>query len=76
MQFAGTDDAFYDGSSSRSAPQGVVFHAYPCSATRLCGVEPTVVVDLREQAYTALQAFLPEMVQHTIELRVLVGQPP
>jgi nucleotide-binding universal stress UspA family protein len=35
-----------------------------------------MVVDLREQAYTALQAFLPpQMAQYTVELRVLVGQP-
>jgi nucleotide-binding universal stress UspA family protein len=35
-----------------------------------------VVVDLREQAYTALQAFLPaQLAHHAIELRVLVGQP-
>jgi universal stress protein A len=35
-----------------------------------------VVVDLREQAYTALQAFLPaQIAHHAVELRVLVGQP-
>jgi nucleotide-binding universal stress UspA family protein len=35
-----------------------------------------VVIDLREQAYTALQAFLPaQIAHHTVELRVLVGQP-
>jgi nucleotide-binding universal stress UspA family protein len=34
------------------------------------------VVDLREQAYTALQAFLPAQIgQRAVELRVLVGQP-
>ena len=34
-----------------------------------------MVVDLREQAYTALQAFLPpQMAQYTREQRVLVGQ--
>jgi universal stress protein A len=39
-------------------------------------VAEEVIVDLREQAYTALQAFLPsQMAQHTVELRVLVGQP-
>jgi len=39
-------------------------------------VAEEVVIDLREQAYTALQAFLPpQMAQHTVELRVLVGQP-
>src|SRR5262245_8528014 len=35
-----------------------------------------VLIDLREQAYTALLAFLPtEMTHLTVELRVLVGQP-
>jgi glycine betaine transporter len=39
-------------------------------------VAEDVVVDLREQAYTALQAFLPaQMAHHPIELRVLVGHP-
>ena len=39
-------------------------------------VAEDVVVDLREQAYTALQAFLPaQMVHHPVELRVLVGHP-
>jgi nucleotide-binding universal stress UspA family protein len=39
-------------------------------------VAEEVVVDLREQAYTALQAFLPvQMTSHTVELRVLVGHP-
>ena len=39
-------------------------------------VAEEVVVDLREQAYTALQAFLPaQMVRHAVELRVLVGHP-
>ena len=39
-------------------------------------VAEEVVIDLREQAYTALQAFLPpQMASHTVELRVLVGQP-
>jgi nucleotide-binding universal stress UspA family protein len=39
-------------------------------------VAEEVVVDLREQAYTALQAFLPaQMAQHAVELRVLVGHP-
>jgi nucleotide-binding universal stress UspA family protein len=35
-----------------------------------------VIIDLREQAYTALQAFLPtQIAHHAVELRVLVGQP-
>ena len=35
-----------------------------------------VVVDLREQAYTALQAFLPaQLATHPVELRVVVGHP-
>jgi nucleotide-binding universal stress UspA family protein len=35
-----------------------------------------VVIDLREQAYTALQAFLPpQIAPHAVELRVLVGHP-
>jgi len=35
-----------------------------------------VVVDLRERAYTALQAFLPaQCAAHAVELRVVVGQP-
>ena len=35
-----------------------------------------VIIDLREQAYTALQAFLPtQIAHHTVELRVLVGHP-
>jgi nucleotide-binding universal stress UspA family protein len=39
-------------------------------------VAEEVVVDLREQAYTALQAFLPpQTAQHRVELRVLVGPP-
>jgi nucleotide-binding universal stress UspA family protein len=39
-------------------------------------VAEDVVVDLREQAYTALQAFLPaQMAHHPVELRVLVGHP-
>jgi universal stress protein A len=39
-------------------------------------VAEEVVVDLREQAYTALQAFLPaQIAHHAVELRVLVGQP-
>jgi universal stress protein A len=39
-------------------------------------VAEEVVIDLREQAYTALQAFLPaQIAHHTVELRVLVGQP-
>jgi nucleotide-binding universal stress UspA family protein len=39
-------------------------------------VAEEVVIDLREQAYTALQAFLPaQITRHPIELRVLVGQP-
>jgi nucleotide-binding universal stress UspA family protein len=39
-------------------------------------VAEEVVVDLREQAYTALQAFLPaRMAHHAVELRVLVGHP-
>ncbi len=39
-------------------------------------VAEDVVVDLREQAYTALQAFLPtQMAHHAVELRVLVGHP-
>jgi len=39
-------------------------------------VAEEVVVDLREQAYTALQAFLPaQMAHHAVELRVLVGHP-
>jgi universal stress protein A len=39
-------------------------------------VAEEVVIDLREQAYTALQAFLPAQIAHyTVELRVLVGQP-
>jgi universal stress protein A len=40
------------------------------------GVAEDVVIDLREQAYTALQAFLPiQMAYHAVELRVLVGHP-
>jgi universal stress protein A len=40
------------------------------------GVAEDVVIDLREQAYTALQAFLPtQMAHHAVELRVLVGHP-
>jgi universal stress protein A len=39
-------------------------------------VAEEVVIELREQAYTALQAFLPaQLAHHAIELRVLVGQP-
>jgi len=39
-------------------------------------VAEEVVIDLREQAYTALQAFFPaQMAGHAVELRVLVGQP-
>jgi glycine betaine transporter len=39
-------------------------------------VAEDVVVDLREQAYTALQAFLPaQMAHYPTELRVLVGHP-
>jgi len=39
-------------------------------------VAEEVVVDLREQAYTALQAFLPvQLVQYPVELRVVVGHP-
>jgi len=39
-------------------------------------VAEDVVVDLREQAYTALQAFLPtQIAHHAVELRVLVGHP-
>jgi nucleotide-binding universal stress UspA family protein len=39
-------------------------------------VAEEVVIDLREQAYTALQAFLPaQIAHHTVELRVLAGQP-
>jgi universal stress protein A len=39
-------------------------------------VAEEVVVDLREQAYTALQAFLPAQIAHDpVELRVLVGHP-
>ena len=39
-------------------------------------VAEDVVADLREQAYTALQAFLPtQMAHHAMELRVLVGHP-
>jgi nucleotide-binding universal stress UspA family protein len=39
-------------------------------------VAEDVIIDLREQAYTALQAFLPARIApHAIELRVLVGQP-
>jgi universal stress protein A len=39
-------------------------------------VAEEVVIDLREQAYTALQAFLPaRMAHHAVELRVLVGHP-
>lgn len=40
------------------------------------GVAEEVVVDLREQAYTALQTFLPApLAQHAVELRVVVGHP-
>ena len=39
-------------------------------------VAANVIIDLREQAYTALQAFLPtQMAHHAVELRVLVGHP-
>jgi nucleotide-binding universal stress UspA family protein len=39
-------------------------------------VAEEVVIDLREQAYTALQAFLPpQMAHHAVELRVLAGHP-
>lgn len=39
-------------------------------------VAEEVVIDLREQAYTALQAFLPaQIARHAVELRVLAGQP-
>jgi len=39
-------------------------------------VAEEAVVDLREQAYTALQAFLPvQLVQYPVELRVVVGHP-
>lgn len=39
-------------------------------------VAEETVIDLREQAYTALQAFLPpSLAQHTVELRVLAGHP-
>jgi len=35
-----------------------------------------VIIDLREQTYTALQAFLPaQIAHHAVELRVLVGHP-
>ena len=39
-------------------------------------VAEEVVIDLREQAYTALQAFLPaQLAQYPVELRVVVGHP-
>src|SRR5262249_59133173 len=39
-------------------------------------VAEDVIIDLREQAYTALQAFLPTRIaHHAVELRVLVGRP-
>jgi len=39
-------------------------------------VAEDVIIDLREQAYTALQAFLPTRIaHHAVELRVLVGHP-
>jgi nucleotide-binding universal stress UspA family protein len=39
-------------------------------------VAEDVIIDLREQAYTALQAFLPtQIAHHAVELRVLVGHP-
>lgn len=39
-------------------------------------VQEEVVVDLREQAYTALQAFVPASLgKHAVELRVVVGHP-
>jgi nucleotide-binding universal stress UspA family protein len=52
-------------------------HASPQSAPAVPPkVAEDVVVDLREQAYTALQAFLPaHMAHHPVELRVLVGHP-
>jgi len=38
--------------------------------------EEEVVTDLREQAYTALQAFLPpQLARHAVELRVVIGSP-
>ena len=52
-------------------------HVSPQSAPAVPpDVAEDVVVDLREQAYTALQAFLPaQMAHHPVELRVLVGHP-
>jgi len=39
-------------------------------------VAEEVVIDLRERAYTALQAFLPaQFARYAVELRVVVGQP-
>jgi universal stress protein A len=58
------DFSFLDPVSLQSAP------AVPPE------VAEDVVVDLRAQAYTALQAFLPgPMADHAVELRVLVGHP-
>jgi hypothetical protein len=51
--------------------------AHPQSAPVLPSeVAEGAISDLREQAYTALQAFLPaQMAPHAVELRVLVGHP-
>jgi len=51
--------------------------AHPQGAAVLSSeVAEDVIIDLREQAYTALQAFLPaQMAPHAVELRVLVGHP-
>ena len=36
----------------------------------------SVIVDCREQAYTALQAFVPpRLARYPVELRVVVGRP-
>jgi nucleotide-binding universal stress UspA family protein len=43
---------------------------------RLSYTKRNQCLDLREQAYTALQAFLPtQIAHHAVELRVLVGHP-
>ena len=52
----------------------------PFAATSAPDIPPDVagevVIDLREQAYTALQAFLPaQLAQYPAELRVVVGHP-